>query len=46
MKKYAKPLALILAFVMCIGLMTVCTGGTDDDENDYSTDDTGLSTGS
>lgn len=44
MKKYAKPLALLLAVVMCIGLMTACTGGTDDDENDYSTDDTGLST--
>lgn len=45
MKKYAKPLALLLAVVMCIGVMTACTGGTDDDENDYSTDNTGLSTG-
>ena len=44
MKKYAKPLALLLAVVMCIGLMTACMGDTDDDENDYSTDDTGLST--
>lgn len=45
MKKYAKPLTLLLAIVMCVGLVTACTSGTDDDENDYSTDDTGLSTG-
>lgn len=45
MKKYAKSLALLLAVVMCVGLMTACTGSTDDDENDYSSDDTGLSTG-
>ena len=44
MKKYAKPIALLLAVVMCIGIMTACTSNAGNDEDDYSTDDTGLNT--
>lgn len=44
MKRYAKPLALLLAVVMCVGIMTACTGNSDNDGDDYSTDDTGQNT--
>ena len=46
MKKYAKSLALLLTVVMCVGLMAACTGNADNDEDDGSTNDTTLNTGS
>lgn len=44
MKKYAKTIALLFAVVLCVGIMTACTGNTDNDEDNYTMDDTGLST--
>lgn len=44
MKKYAKPIALLLAVVMCIGIMTACTSNADNDEDGGTTNNTSLNT--
>lgn len=45
MKKYRKPLAMVLAMILCIVVFTACTGTTTttgDDDDEY--DDTGTTT--
>lgn len=44
MKKHARPFALLLALVLCVGLMTACTNNAANGEDDNTANDTSLNT--
>ena len=46
MKKHARPLALLLALVLCVGLMTACTNNAANDEDYNTANDTSLNSNS